>query len=542
MKDIIQELFLREYFLFRSVLGGQIGERRRWFTLLARQYFVDDAQADELFPLTESDAAEAIATAHDYMQYCRIKQYAKIGQLGLPANAADDEMIAIKGSASVLAEGLGLGKRGDPLCSEIYNKLSFCADGGNVHAMRVLGTLLCEGGPIGQNIRAGRKYLEMSADWNDVGSLLALLAYGTEGRAFQLSRLFTATYGTPYFSLYERASAAFCMPKAVAVGEVRLLEQAFRSGALKRDTYEPKYARIVYGSAASLADRERAVFSASKEYLSAVGDLPLKLRKKARRYAVPESVKYFPLPRDGERKEVLKKLQNADLCGIEPYRPLCICSDSHYLLNLYAEFVTELGAERHTERIEISRLTGYDLEPTQNNVFLRSVDEDRDNSFLLFFTGEIQRDVLESSLAFLNGGQRMKFHLNNPSATLDLSAVLPVCFCDRANVKHMRDACDVLFLADVTREEMPSALLDMLSVCARRYGVERAELDDGLIEELSVRTPDEAERILDEAVRANRTQEGPVILKTDDVQAFIRSAERGKRGFGFGGIGNGNQS
>ncbi len=44
----------------------------------------------------------------------------------------------------------------------------------------------------------------------------------------------------------------------------------------------------------------------------------------------------------------------------------------------------------------------YDFLPDLNNIFIRSIDEDKDNRFLIFFCGVIPQNILNAVKAFIS--------------------------------------------------------------------------------------------------------------------------------------------
>ena len=122
-------------------------------------------------------------------------------------------------------------------------------------------------------------------------------------------------------------------------------------------------------------------------------------------------------------------LNDSIFCSIDSYRPVCISSDSDYLLDKYASEITNGFLDANVERINVSELREFDFEPTKNNVFIRALSENKPNVLLLVFKGEINDRTRELTKSIICTSMRSKYRLTNPSVTLNLGCVLPVSLC-----------------------------------------------------------------------------------------------------------------
>lgn len=534
-----QELFLTEYFTVKAVLGGFSAEADPVFYGLGRIFMLSDDELETLRSLSSDEKVEDIRSENDFMQYQRVKKYMKMNDSPEAGDPAVEEVINVKGNAILSAAGNRLIPESDVSRNALYSALTAAADLGNVAALRLAGILQCEGAFFEKNTAAGLKDLSKAADWNDCVSLLALLCYDGAHRAFNAARLYTAVKGTPFEGLYHAAALCYGTGAPFEVCEVKLLNKSFNSCVLKRETYEPKYARVLYSAILGYKDKVRAMAVESKELLSAYADLPLKLGFRREREEFGQTVT-TALNRTGEQEKLSRALANADLRRFKSYRPLCICSDSEYLLNAYADAIAA-NYGGHTEKIEAANLSDYDFEPTANNIFVRSIDEGRGNCFMLFAVGKVS-DCAENAIkGFLQGDKRAKFHLNSPNVTLDLSEVLPVCFCDGENLKRFKDYCDVVTLADISGGEMQRVIDDMLDKKNRLYMTAGISLTREAVDYITKYDADAADSMLDRAIRANRAKNGAMVLTRENLQPFADEGNGLSRiGFVFGGKGNEN--
>ena len=306
---------------------------------------------------------------------------------------------------------------------------------------------------------------------------------------------------------------------------------------MKREGYDPKYARILNSKALYIKDKEKAVFTQNKEQLSVIGDLPLKLSHENIAAVDVDAVEKVAIKREVETTAVVRALKNSDLRELPSYRPLCICSDSKYILNTYARAIATKSKVAHVEMIDVGELGEYDFEPTPNNIFVRSINEDKDNRFLLFFHGEILEKKMDAVKSILQSGRRAKFHLNSPSVTLNLGAVLPICFCDKQNAQALEPYCDIVRLAPITTDELSYAVKDILVSKEQMYGVGKIKLGGEVNEVLDGYDIDAAEKLIDAAVRARREKGAKITLTREILQSYASENDRPR--IGFGGLANG---
>ncbi len=539
MLNATVELFMYEYFLIRAVLGKYLEDGEKLFRRLSKIFLISEPDADKLYRLAENETSRAITTDKEFMQHQRMQKYSRLIGSVNNTNAAWEEVTVVKGNAILLAQNRNLVSDSDASGNAVYTRLTSAATGGLVSALRIVGFLQCEGIFLNKNEKAGIKNLSKAAGWNDVVSTLALLYYRQDTREFNVMRLRQEVVDTPFEGLYKAAAMEYGEADISDICEVKLLNKAFNSGVLKRELYEPKHARILNSMALPVKDKEKAVFTQNKEVLGVIGDLPLKLSPSRTVPVDVSAVRNATFKRGEEGASVIRALKNSDLRCLSSYRPLCLCCNSQYVLNTYAKAIAVKNTNTHIETINVAELEEYDFEPTANNVFVRSIDEDKDNRFLLYFYGEISEKKMDVVKSVLQTSRRAKFHLVNPGVTLNLSAVLPVCFCDEQNVRLLKPYCDVIRLSAVTAEEMPSAIEDILANKVKIYGVGAIKFNGEVGEVFKDYDIDTAEKLIDEAVRAHREKGAVITLSRDILQEY--SSDNGRPKIGFGGDTNGRQ-
>lgn len=532
MKNSKVEMFMSEYFLFKVILGKALPDSKSLFAILAEICLIHNDEKDGLYALAENEAVRQINTDADFMRYKRIHKYSKL--IGEEQNIDEDckEVVEIKGNAVLNAKRHKILSESETLKSNVYNNLLTAAANGSLVAMRIMGVLQCEGIFFEKNPKEGAKNLSKAADWNDCLSILALLHYKKDAKEYNMNRLRQITEGTPMSEIYSEAVNIYGETDVKTVAESKLLQKAFSSGVLSPEQIEPKCLRILCGKSISFKDKKKILLSKNKDCISMVSDLPVKLSgEKITAVDVEEISKI--LPSADQTKTIVESLQNCAMRGTESYRPLCICSDSKYILNMYAKALSIGGNGVSAQKIEVSDLNDYDLELSFNNVILRNIEEDKDNRFLFFFSGDIHAKKAEAVTYFLKTSSRAKFHLINPNVTLDLSAILPVCFCDKRNLSVLKKFCDVVEIPSLKIEEKTSVIERILTEKKSIYGVSEINLDEEAMTLLLKGEVDGAEKILDDAVRTERKQGKPLSLTKTVLAKFVQ--KKGCPCMGFGG-------
>lgn len=530
-----EEMCLSEFFTIEYVLGDKF-DRKAVFYKLCEIFFVDSAQAEKLYGAIESANVREIDSEQEYLQSLRVDQYCAMMKWSAPYESWERELIAIKGEAIAAVAEMGFVNARATTENAVYKKLELGCASGLIAALRLLGFFQCEGILERSNRSAGCKNLDKAARWNDRESIVLALHYDVLRREENLARLYTLTRDTAYESLYEAAKKVYNAEISKPLFETELLEKAFGTEKAKRTHFNPQIARIVYGTLLSDNYKEKTLFGDLKALIGDICDLPLKLKRKDIE-CVESKASGESIVRHGEMQEIIRRIRNGDLRSLESYLPMCVTSDSHYLLEIYADAVAKMLENENVVRIDVADLGESDFEPTNNNVFVRNVREDEGNVFLLFFKGELRDSVLARAKAFLNGRIRKNFLLTRPGVTLDLSAVLPICFCDKQNLPEIDDAVDTVKLRHISSSEKFEALDDLLGRKQKQYALRGLIFGDGAREELMTLSVDSASKALDKAICAYRESGKPLTLTKEMISKCNKGYDNSQ--FGFGGNKNG---
>ena len=533
MFDYFTELMLRAYFTIDVTVGRFISDKSALFALLTRIFLLPKEEADRLFALTEREEVKSIVSEREYHRHRRMKQYFEMEGRERNADAALDELIDLKGASLTMAMNYQFLHDAQDVRTVACENLTRAAECGLVPAMCLVGILQSEGYVFEKNATRGLAMIRMAADWNNEEGLLTALYYDETHRAYYLSRLYERLLSTGHHKSFAPVDAAYDYQGPKGKREFRLLEKAIAQGILKREMYVKSYARLLYSEILEEKDKESLMLTPNKDLFAEANALPLKLSSITCTCDVTELAKIQPR-RVAEQRRIALQLNNIDLRSHTTYRPLCIVSDSRYLLNVYADAIADCLKGAHVERIEVDDLGEYDLEPTKSNIFVRSSDEDVFNAYFLFFYGQISERAYNTAENFLQSANRSRFRLNRPSVTLNLSMILPICFCDREHARQLQPYCDVVRIEDLTKDEKAGLVRSILTTKSSAYGIiGKITVQESVCAKLAEYSVDDIERILDRAVREHR--EGVLELTEELMQPYFKEMGSRHGTYGFGG-------
>ncbi|MGN0812252.1 MAG: hypothetical protein ACI4MQ_01925 [Candidatus Coproplasma sp.] len=534
MFNCLTETFLFEYFLADAMLG-EFYDRERLFTILGEIFCLPQGQTDGLFRLTESEAVGEIKTEEGYKRYKRIKQYNRL--VGNEQGYTEDEeqLIAIKGNAIMTAAKYGITAGRESTQTQVVKTLMGGAENGNTLALRITGILKCEGILVAREREGGVNQLIKAMQWGDVTAALAMFAYSDRDKTELLKILNASVRNTPYVFLPQIIAERYGVSAEGCDEEVALIRRAINANKLNKDTYDPMYARIIFSDAIGIKDKKEILFSENREAISETCDLPLRL--KYADMAVDErAIAGMFLNRQKEIDGVLCGLYGSDLRSLDSFRPICLCSDSDYVLDRYVEAIERALPSTHIERIAVGELRDFDFEPTKNNVFVRCLNEKKNNAYILVLKGEISEREIELTRALLKSENRRKFRLYQPTVTLDLSSVLPICVCDRENAKKLKNLVEIVELAPLKAAEKPEAIYEVVERKRTDYNIEEVTVAGDVTERLCSLPVETAEKILDKVIRENRRVSAKLHLNMDIVRPYLDKNTGGSNSYGFGGV------
>ena len=523
MFDHLTETMLKNYYIAENTVGRFCADKRPLFFAYANIFLLPQEEAEHIFALSQTQEVVQIQSVFKYNQHLRIKQYLSMNDRLHGRDPECEEIIDLKGTAFTLAQNFHLACDGKDVRSVACENLTLAVENGLVIALNALGILQSEGIVFHKDEGSGRKKILCAAEWNSEEGLLAALYYDPDNREKYLECLQDCLVRIGHAEVFERVREKYGSYVKGRHGEYRLLE---------KDVYNKSYARLVYSEILSERDKETLLLTPNAELFAEASSLPLKLGHGTAEFHAKALDGVRPdHPEEGEK--ILCALENIDLRTMATYRPLCFVSDSKYMLDYYAGLLMRCFEASHMERVEIGDLVEYDFEPTKNNIFVRGCDEDAFNLYLLTFRGEISERAFDMAKNFLQSDKRGKYRLNHPSVSLDLSSVLPICFCDRENAKKLKPYCDMVRISELTMEEKRQFTERVVREKGIAYGVQELAMQEGLAEKLSGYSIDEIDRAIDAAVREHRLEK--LLLTESLVRPYIGSVGARKKAFGFGG-------
>ncbi len=533
MFNVKTESFLFEYFLYNTILGAYT-DRARMFYCLGELWDIEKEVADELFTISESKDVQEISTANEYMRYRRIKQYNEMVGNASIYTEKENAMLAIKGDAIKIISQYGMQATSETTQAVMYKTLLRNAQSGNIVALRILGIIQCEGIIGKKGIKAGLENLDKAARWGDITSILAILKYQSLNRKGTLEILKSSIKDSIYEYLLEEAERKYEMKADNFNEEILLLRRAFDAKKAKADVYNAMYARLVFSPIISIKDKEKMLFSERKDLLSEACDLPLHLTN-GNITVNSSAFEKMKLQRKDEQESIKTSLANSDLRTTNSYRPLCLCADSSYVLDNYISAMATALDGMNVERYEIADLREYDFEPTKSNVFLRSLSESKLNVLLLIFKGEISGRAIDLTKSMIRTTMRAKFRLTQPTVTMDLSSILPICICDKHNAKSLQGITETLHLAPLNALEKNLLIRNMVSEKANVYNLQVQSIEENAVKKLESLSMEDVEKLLDKVMREQRTNKKEFNLTFELVKPYIKKIGSDGNNYGFGG-------
>ncbi len=532
MLNSATELLLTNYFYVATLVGDFLGGEKKLFYRLSKMFNIPNQEAEKLYDIASSRELNEIDTFNKFNQHNRLLKYYELSGKSSPLLHEYEEVIRIKGNVLASLKGTPFEVSKNVPRQVVYNTLISATNAGSVNALFACGLLQCEGIFFDRNFKAGIKKLKNAADWLDIVSLLALIEYEESSRNYNLARLDIAACNTPYESLVQAVISNYDIPQYLGdLSASVLLIKAFASDTLKREQYDAKVSRILNSRVLSFDDKERLIYTASKDLFSTVGNLPLKLGKSGFADIVRDFKIKLPFNRNEEKHEIEEWLSRVSNSGTG-IRPLCIVSDSEYTQGLYANAFADALSSAHIVRIDIAALTGYDLEPSPGNVFVRNIDEDKFNVFMLSARDELNEQALSVVINFARSSAHRQFHISTLGVALDLSGIMIICFSDKRNAGAFKQHFQVLELKELSSEERKESFDKIICARAKTYGLTSATICDEAYLSMRGCSIDQAEKALDAAIRHNSANRKDITITVDMIAPYIKNTQKSTIGFG----------
>ena len=530
----MEELMLRMYFSTTAMLGNNNYDQKKLFMRYSDIYLVAEEKRDKFYSLAESEEVRAIDSSKRYRRYLRMQEFCKINGIEDETDAEIDEIIKIKGQALTHIESLDIKTDLNASTSTIINMLMDHAEKGTILALVVVGILKAEGIVLGKGLSVGIKNLRKAASWCNVDAICSLLFYDNKNARVYLRQLKNRLKDLNS-DIVESFIKAYGETQLGISQEESILLKAFNMGILKPEVFSENHARVLFSKVVPWQDKEKILLFGNKGMIEDVYDLPLGISNMEIIPYSQDAIKTLTLNRKDEQAALISCLLNSDLRGIATYRPLCLSSDCRYVQNQYIKAFSECFRDINIERIELSELSRYDIEPSKNNIFVRSCCEDKPNVFILSFQGVVSDEIFEHAKDFLKSSKRAKFRLIKPSICLDLRDILIICISDRENAKKLAKCCNVKTLAPILPEEKQALVDTMINEKAQLYNMQSISYEESALCELMNISVDKIEQVIDKVILENRKKNDNLLLTEEMIYMCIDGICKDKSLFGFGG-------
>ena len=526
----LEERFLTSYFQIELLVGKFISdeEKDRLFTSLANIYLIAEEKRAELSSLKDLDAVKSIGSNYEYNLHRRIVTFNRLTNY---ESHSEDELYVcdIKGRSTTTLEELGFNFVLDTTSPAVVRFLTNTSGQGALLSMRILGTLQTLGVFVPKNESAGLKLLTKASKWNDPDAMLTLLCHDKETRKNSISMLRSVSEGTPFETIYATAKAHYGFDKVENHFETELVMSALalHNKTLRPEIYFPQVTRIAYSEVLTPVDKKRLVLNAI-ELVGEANNLPIGLKKKD--LELCENPAPIVLEREDEANGIIQAIMYSAQTdnSLSP----CIVANDDFVASQSQNLIANAFPDANVVSIDICDLYGNDLNGDKNNIIVRSLSESKRNILLLVMRGHADARIVEIVSRFLRAPERREFRLSVPSVTLDLSGVVTVCITDTQNHKTVKQFCDNIETANMTREEKEGAIYRILAERAKVYGIEGLEITpeakDALLNRIDSFTMTES--ILDRLAYSCKSRNGERVIDLEKASKLIES-RTGRLGF-----------
>lgn len=526
MFNALTENLLGFYFFARAAAGDH-ADGAAILKKLCSAYLCDGLYAKLSALCADTDLNE-IDSVDAYNRFKRVLSYGKITGAAGQTDPEILKLINLKGGALKAAKMYELDNPAWLSPSAVYDGLAKCAEAGICSVITLLGFFKCEGVFVRKDLAGGLKMLGRAACWNDPCAIILSMKYAPAERARNLNRLYTVWEGAQYGEFVRSFAKAYSL-EPVTDENSALTAKAFRHGVVRSEIIDFKYSRVINSNVLSIEERRETVLGGRKELVYEIAALPLAVGGRESLFAVGVDL---PFVEKSVQDEINDALKGSDLRRHADYKPLCVCSDEKTVGELCADNLERALADGcNVIRVNAGDV-GSGRELTRDNAVLRAVAEKKPNVVFFFAYGAPSADACEGAEKFLRMETRSALRVNL-GVTLDMSDVLPVCFCDARNAAAIERFCRVTELQPVGKEGRAFVLKRTLQAKSEQYGFEISLSADAEKALLALGADECAEAVKKAFVKAysggNRKFDG------EEIGKIIKDAAGKIPSIGFGG-------
>ncbi len=547
MNNSVKELFLMEYFKQVAVLGAFCN--RAAFDLLAGAFLLSQEDTETLWKAVGQEPVVDVVTLEDANRYKRVLQLCAINGISLPVSKENDNIISIKSNAIAEMSEINMCAERNATVSKVLQNIHTHALQGYTSAMYIWGTIQCDGNDAlceEKCFEKGAFNIEKAAHWGYVPAILTLLHYLNNKDKYPVCYI---KHSAKYYrkllgafvanSPYRELLSVLNIKPSECFSNARLLLELFAQRKATTEIFDQSIAKVVYGDTISATAKERLLLDADAKAISEMASLPMHLLRGI--CQVDEHV-FSLLPfvnRDAEQDGLRREINRMGDFFFEQRKPFCLCCQDWFVLDIYkqgfASMETDSSKPQHVVTIDVGELSDADLQPNDGNVFVTNCKNDARNLYLLVLWGNISPGKIDAVKNFLQSSKRAKFKLNQPSVTLDLSSIVPMCFCDKQNADKLAGVVNIGMAAPLSTEERQYILKQRIQDVHRRCEAVPSCVTDSDVDLLSRYQLDIALMALDKMYQENSNGDAANLR---DISFYIAEAEKshkGHRGYGFGG-------
>ena len=538
----LMEPLLTQFFLIDAICRGFLNESRRMdiFGELARVFCVPmDDRTRAYFALADSPVYKNIADYADYERLCRTIEFAQKSGQSVELTQEDRVILAQKREAMQIKSELF--KQSKNLTTDtIADTLLNTAMNGNVDAMVTVAFMEYHGICMGRDPQNAVKRLGLCAKWNNLFGNLMGIAYDSSGAEEYYNTLHTVLRSGNQRDAFEyicrfSGYVGYCVKNPVA----RIMEKAFGMGIIRRNTYDPIFAKVAFSPLIGLEDKEKLLLSKKKEAIVSLSDIPFDVERESDFSFDRVESNDLPLRREDELHNIL--------CGIWPathhrlglYRPLLVAGDDGYVADMYLNAL-KAGFDENNPVFEVDAgtLSPQDFYAAKEHFVLRGLSETKCSHtvFLVKQCDELRQDMLPELIKLLDYDYRCKFKLVEPTVSMDLSDVLIVLFASQTNetVRKLAEECETVWTRRINEDEKQQVIDAAFAARAKSFGMEQAVLEQAGKDYLAPFKTGQMLRLIDGALKKVAYENGSVItLETLKEVARRQNVSSGRREFGY---------
>ncbi|MDR3216992.1 MAG: hypothetical protein LBT55_06215 [Clostridiaceae bacterium] len=479
MKNETNSRILNVYFTAEGILKQFGADTESVFGELAAAYgLTDKKDISALYALTKK---HQIAVADTVVRFERTEKLLhQCGKSGIESGFTDTERWAFlcKGSGIRRAAEAKLLSEHETDSAESVRLMEDAARNGDITALTVLGFMLANGIGAARNLPQAVKTLTKGEEWGNLDCALLLLRYDKKNIKKHFTFVNVLLKCDLHEELYKSIHTAY--PGIDNTEENRDAELVLKCFAAcvegkeryNKQIYNPQAARVAYSARLSRTDKQKVLFSANKEVLSSVNELPLDMNVNNKNvepsYAPFDGMR---LKRENEADRVWTKVCGYGAAARPGFRPLLLVCRDRFILDMYRDAVAEAFAGAVVENIDAGGLTEKNVEPNRDNVVVQRVIESKNATVFVFdVTDKLSTNVVDGLVNMLSNEYMRKFKIHDLGITFDFSDMLIVLTAEEMPGAQLVNACDAVRLGSARDEEKGIILEEALNEWRIKYG------------------------------------------------------------------------